>query len=453
MVRLSRAQQQERTRSAVLAAAREEFAEHTYAEAKVDRIAERAELTRGAVYSNFPSKRALYLAVLLDSIEQPAPTPATRNRIAAPAPSPIRPAPPVEPTSSLGPSPIGPTPDPVPSSGALGEALGAVARVWLERLPLVGDSPARGNLQLRSLTGVIDDGPGRAALAQVTRVEALLLGLALESCVARRMRPQRPRPQPARKVRLAAMVLTLLNGAGQLAESAPGVGDPFDVERTCEHLAGLDLADTWDRPLLAYVVPARPADEVWQPPTEAGDGFGLQGGDLADQLTGHDVDFDRDGVIVVLGTGRLGAAEEAIRAVRGTSPRGLSGGAVEPADDQVIVAVVTSDPAELGRLVRLRIGDLTGCLRQVFGPDAWPGIRIVLDDHAAIASAIGVEATDATEAAVRIQGGKIIARAEGRGAAHAAATAVQNHKTAVQDQKSAAQDRKTAAQGQQSVHE
>jgi AcrR family transcriptional regulator len=68
MVRLTRAQQQERTRAAVLAAARQEFTEHGYVDAKVDRIAERAELTRGAVYSNFPSKRALYLAVLFDLV-------------------------------------------------------------------------------------------------------------------------------------------------------------------------------------------------------------------------------------------------------------------------------------------------------------------------------------------------------------------------------------------------
>ncbi len=76
MVRLTRAQQQKRTRAAVLAAAVEEFAEHGYAEAKVDRIAARAELTRGAVYSNFPSKRSLYLAVLLDSLPDRA-TPGT----------------------------------------------------------------------------------------------------------------------------------------------------------------------------------------------------------------------------------------------------------------------------------------------------------------------------------------------------------------------------------------
>src|SRR4051795_6090115 len=98
MVRLTRAQQQERTRAAVLAAAEEEFAERGYRDAKVDRIAERAELTRGAVYSNFPGKRALYFAVLADDAER--------------APRPERP---------------GRTPS---------EALGAFARAWLARLPL-----------------------------------------------------------------------------------------------------------------------------------------------------------------------------------------------------------------------------------------------------------------------------------------------------------------------------
>ncbi|MHC5909126.1 TetR family transcriptional regulator, partial [Streptomyces sp. S6] len=70
MARLTRAQQQERTRAAVLVAARREFTEHGYAEAKIDRIAERADLTRGAVYSNFSGKRALYLAVLADDAEK-----------------------------------------------------------------------------------------------------------------------------------------------------------------------------------------------------------------------------------------------------------------------------------------------------------------------------------------------------------------------------------------------
>jgi len=356
MVRLTRAQQQERTRAAVLGAAREEFAQHVYVEAKVDRIAERAELTRGAVYSNFPSKRALYLAVLVDLIEH-----ADSDEV---------------PSSSPGPA----------------EALGAFARVWLERLPLVDDTPAGGHLQLRSLTGVVDDEPARIALAQIIRLEALLLALALESRVPHRT-------GQVRRVRLAELVLTLLSGSGHLADTAPGFADPFDVAYACEHLAGIGLADTWDPPHLLHVHPARPCQDTWTPPTQ-----------LPDQITGRLVRFDADGVIAVLGTNRLAAAEEAIRAARSS--------------DRVTVALVTSDPAEIGGLVRLGISDLTGCLRRVFAPDAWPRLHLVLDDRALLASAIGVpDADDATEAAVRIQEGKIVARARGRGAAHAAATA------------------------------
>ena len=360
MVRLTRAQQQERTRAAVLAAAREEFAERGYANAKVDRIAERADLTRGAVYSNFPSKRAVYLAVLLDSIERGDDS--------------------IEDTDAVE----------APSSAGPGGAMGAFARVWLERLPLTSDTPGSGNLRVRSLAGVFDDEPGRTALAQVTRLEALLLALALE------VRTPRPSGR-VRRVRLAELLVTLLNGAGRLAETAPGFSDPFDVALACQHLAGLDLADTWDPPHLPFVTPAQRVDEDWRPPEG-----------MLDQLTGRGAD-GADGVIAVLGTGRLGAAEEAVRAAR--------------PGDQVTVAVVTGDAAEIGRLVRLRIGDFTECLRRVFGPDAWPGLRLVIDDRATVASAIGVRDLDDTEAAVRVRAGKIVARAYGSGAAHAVATA------------------------------
>jgi AcrR family transcriptional regulator len=322
----------------------------------VDRIAERAELTRGAVYSNFPSKRAVYLAVLVDMVQRPG-----SGQVAAASPGPA-------------------------------EALGAFARAWLERLPLVDDTPAGGRLQLRSLAGVLDDEPARTALTQVTRLEALLLALALEA--------RGPRHRgPVRRVRLAELVLTLLNGSGHLAERAPGFGDPFDVARACEHLTGIDLSDTWDPPHLPYVAPARPSQDRWAPPAE-----------LPDQITGRRAGFDAGGVVAVLGTSRLEAAEEAVRAAR--------------PGDRVTVAVVTSDPAELGRLVLLRIGDLTGCLRRAFAPDAWPRLQLVLDDRTLLASAIGLPgADDATEAAVRIRNGRIAARAEGRGAAHAAAAA------------------------------
>jgi AcrR family transcriptional regulator len=339
MARLTRVQRQEHTRAAVLAAARAEFAEYGYASAKVDRIAERAEMTRGAVYSNFPSKRALYLAVLAER------------------------------------SPAGQVPLSSPPSVAA--ALGAFARVWLERLPLAGDPPAVGRLQLRSLFGVLTDEPGRAALAQVVRLEALLLAVALESLP----------PRHARRVRLAELVLTLLHGSAALAETAPGFGDPFDVAAACEHLAAIDLPDTWDPPHLAYVPRARPGNEAWTPP-----------------LTG----LDADGVLVVLGAGRLAAAEEAVRAAR--------------PGDRVTVVVVTGDPAEIGRLVRLRIDDLLAGLRRVFA--GFPCLRVVHDDRALVATALGLpDAGDQTEAAIRIRDGRVVARAEGRGAAHAAATA------------------------------
>jgi AcrR family transcriptional regulator len=354
MVRLTRAQQQERTRAAVLAASQQEFAEHGYGEAKVDRIAERAELTRGAVYSNFPSKRALYLAVLVDLVERSASGPVPRTSPASPA-----------------------------------EALGSFARVWLERLPLLDDSPASGLLQLRSLSGVLDGEAARTALAQVIRLEALLLALLLESGLPRR----------TRRVRLAEMVLTLLNGSAGLTEAAPRFGDPFDVARTCEHLAGVDLADRWNPPHLPLVPAAKSCDDPWIPPPAP-----------RDQIGGRPIGLDADGVIAVLGAGRLAAAEEAVRAARPS--------------DRVTVVVVTSDPAEIGRLVRLRVTDLTACLRRVFAADDWPSLRLVHDDHAEIAAAVGLTgASDETEAAVRIQGGNIVARAEGRGAAHAAAIA------------------------------
>ncbi|MCT2586450.1 TetR/AcrR family transcriptional regulator [Actinophytocola gossypii] len=360
MVRLTRAQQQERTRASVLAAARTEFTEHGYGPAKVDRIAERAELTRGAVYSNFPSKRALYLAVLIDLVENAA----------AGAPS----TPPRSPV----------------------DALGGFARAWLERLPLADDTTSGGRLRLRSLDGVLDDGHGREVLAQIVRLETLLLAIALESC-------EPARAEPVRRVRLAALVLTLLDGASRLAETAPGSIDPFDVARACQHLAGIDLADAWAPPHLPYVAPARPCRDTWDPP----DG-------LADRISGNPVHLGADGLVTVLGAGRLGAAEEAVRSA--------------PSGEQVTVVVVVRDPAETGRLVRLRIADLTGCLRRVFPTAALPPLRLLLDEHGTVAAALGIpvpddEADDETEAAVRVRDGAIVARAHGRGAAHAAATA------------------------------
>lgn len=352
MPRLTRAQQQERTRRSVLVAARQEFAEHGFAAAKVDRVAERAELTRGAVYSNFAGKRALYLAVLVDVVER------AREQTGPPAVPP----------------------------GSTGAALAEFARVWLERLPFVGDAPGSGHLQLRSLSGVVEDGPAREALAELVRFEALLLGLALEA----------RRPGAGRRVRTAGLALTLLAGAAAVAENAPGVGDPFDLVRAAEHLAGIAIVDDDRPPHLDHVVAAEAADLPWDPPHG-----------LVDEISGRPADPGRDGVVVALGVHRLAAAEETLRAAR--------------LRDEVTVAVVTDDPAELGRLARLRIVDLVGCLRRVFAPADLPRIRVVLDDGA-VATAIGADPVGSrTEIAVRVRGGRIVARAGGFGAGHAVA--------------------------------
>ncbi|MDQ0957488.1 AcrR family transcriptional regulator [Streptomyces sp. B4I13] len=375
MVRLTRAQQQERTRAAVLTAAKAEFTERGYATAKVDGIAERAELTRGAVYSNFPSKRALYLAVLIDMVERAA---AAEHGTAD-----------------------GIRPSAAPQAGgrphartSTAEALGAFARIRLERLPLAGQGPSAGRAHLGSLTEVLDDEPIRAAFGQVTRLEALLLALALETSDSRACADT----PPARQVRRAQLVLRLLDGPGASADPALGFGDPFDIAQACAHLGGLPLADTWNPPHLPYVPPARACRDRWEPPRE-----------LRDLLSGRMVGVTGDGVITVLGTHRLEAAEEAVRSAR--------------AGDLITVAVTTSAPAETGRLVQLRIGDFARCLERAFDPDDRPGLRVVLDERGLLASAVGVpDADDTTEYAVRVRHDTIVTRAQGPGAAHAAAT-------------------------------
>lgn len=410
MVRLSRVQQQERTRASLLAAAVDEFTEHGYAYAKIDRIAARAELTRGAVYANFPSKRALYLAVLLGS--------AVAERAAVSLSAPGRPGDPVD----------------------LVAGAEAFARVWLERLPLWGDTAAVGKLTSRSLTGVFDDEPGRAALAGLTGLEGLLLALALESCTVPGAKPRgraagarargtggRTRAAGARaldpgaraldgsgaldedgrvrgadglvpdtgsRVRLARLVLTLLHGASHLAESAPGFGDPFDVALACRQLAEADEGGVWDPPHLAYAVEGQPGHDAWTPPTG-----------LTDLITGRPARLRGNGLLVVLGAARLDAAEEAIRSARPGEP--------------VTLAIVTGDAREIGALVRLRITDFAASLGRVFGP---PSLRVVVDDQAAVASAVGAGTADDTEAAFRLASGRITFRAAGRGAGYAAGT-------------------------------
>lgn len=106
-------------------------------------------------------------------------------------------------------------------------------------------------------------------------------------------------------------------------------------------------------------------------------------------------------MVVVLGVGRLSAAEQAMSSAR--------------PGDKLTFVVVTGDPAETGRLARLRIIDLIACLRRVVAPEELQRPRIVFDDTGTVPAAIGWDPVDdSTEVAIR-------ARADGRGAGHAVA--------------------------------
>ena len=62
-MRLTRAESKQRTRDTVLAAARDVFARDGFHGATLERVAEEAGFTKGAVYSAFASKADLFLAV------------------------------------------------------------------------------------------------------------------------------------------------------------------------------------------------------------------------------------------------------------------------------------------------------------------------------------------------------------------------------------------------------
>ncbi len=354
---LTRAAMQERNRAKVLAAARDVFAERGFRDAKIDGIAERAELTRGAVYSNFPGKRALYFAVLADDAER--------------APEP---------------------PHPEPGATAR-QALGAFARAWVARLPLATEEQQHGaaRLGMDLLPEVLADEQTRRPFAQLMKLDAILLGLALE-----RLHP--PKRPGGRLVQVAEVALTTLQGTSQMAAAAPGFVDPFNVISACEQLADLDLGDVWQPPHIPHIPQARPANQPWSPPP------------ATDAVRGQPARLTGDGVVAILGFHRLAAAEEALRAA--------------PPGADVTAFLVTSAPDELAPLARLAIADLRAGLHQAFPPSAWPRLQVVFDESGALAAAAGVPAvSDATETAVRIAAGRVVARADGFGACHAAASA------------------------------
>lgn len=418
MARLTRAESRELNRARILTAACEEFTERGFREAKVDEIAERAGLTRGAVYSNFPGKRALYFAVLADLVsrvpEPPSPPPGGTVRealgtfarvwLSPPLPAGDRwPDTPLG-AAQFGTDPLGTAPTGAGSLGAspLGmDPLGA-AQIGAGSLgvgPTGTDSPGAAPLRMNSLgtdplgadlmPQILAEESTRRSFAQLAEVEAILLGLGLEGV-------RGPVTPGWRLVRLAGIVLTALRGASQMADLAPGLVETYDMVSACEKLADLDLNDGWSPPAAYPAV--RPADMPWAPPP------------ALEAMLGTSVDLGADGVVVLLGLHRLATLEDVVRAAApGTA---------------VTAVVVTGDPDELDPLVRLTLRGLGNRMRHVVPPSAWPGVRIVCDAAGLVAGAAGLSrADDTTESAVRVVAGRIVARADGAGAGHALAAA------------------------------
>lgn len=70
MARLTREQSRQRTRERLLDAAQEVFAREGYSAASCEQIAEHAEFSKGAIYSNFAGKEALFLELLARNMDR-----------------------------------------------------------------------------------------------------------------------------------------------------------------------------------------------------------------------------------------------------------------------------------------------------------------------------------------------------------------------------------------------
>ncbi|MFI6600747.1 TetR/AcrR family transcriptional regulator [Nonomuraea sp. NPDC050536] len=435
MARLTRAETQERNRARVLAAAKEEFAARGYREARIDAIAEAAGLTRGGVYSNFPSKRALYFAVLAHLATPHPASPTARSEpgtgsergteVAGHADTTVR--------GERG-SEVAGHGDLTAWGGrgveggrgrdsmaGVRDAVGAFARWWVGGLPLA-TAESEAWLGIDLVGEVLADERTRRVYGQLLKLDALLLGLAMErvrvlgTAAERLERVRQPAVPHGRLVRVAEAVLTTLHGARQLAAAATGFVEPFDVITGCERLVGVELDTGWAPAHLPWAPPARPVDERWSPPPAVdvvhAESAYLGGPEAPPgrRAAGPSVGGEYEEVVVVVGLQRVEAVEEAVRAV----PPGVG----------VTAVLVTSDPAEFGPLARLVVGEVCVGVRQAFPREAWPALQVVFDEPGTVAAAAGVTAvSDETEVAIRVRAGRIVARAEGRGAAHAAASA------------------------------
>ncbi|GAA2316419.1 TetR/AcrR family transcriptional regulator [Nonomuraea roseoviolacea subsp. roseoviolacea] len=392
---MTRAESQERNRARILAAAHDEFAERGFRDVKIDDIAERAGLTRGAVYSNFPGKRALFFSVLADAYDVGRGGGLRGEEGAGPLLDEGRDGRPQGEEGAgglVGEGRGGSRPGAEPRGGDVGWVLGAVARAWLD-----DPVPAGAMAVWREVVPQVQGEEGsRLAFAELMTLYATLLGLAMERLDGR---PGR------RMVRPATAALTLLQGASQRAALAAhpatrsrtvsAAREEEDVVRACERLARLDPGPAPLFPVLT--LKPYSVDAPWAPPP------------AVDALRGDPLALDGDGLVVFLGLRRLSALEDVVRAA--------------PAALPITLVAVMSDPGEHGPLARFALARMGAHLRAAVPAGGWPDVRIVCDESGRVAAAAGLPSVDdMTETAVRVSGGRLVRRADGRGAGYALAS-------------------------------
>lgn len=344
-----RAERQMRNRERILDAAREEFAQVGYRDAKINSIAARAELTRGAVYSNFPSKRSLGLTVAADVLT-------------------------VKPPST-------------PTATSRDQAVVSLAQAWLARLPTGshGDASQVEHLTSDLYAEIRQDQDLRDACAALLQLDAIILARALEQFDG----------SGERAVRAASALLTVLHSTDSLSASAPGFIDPFTTVATCKALATTDFDDRWTPPHESIVPATRTIDHAWEPPT-----------DVTDLVTNTPMEWEKDGVVAILGLRQAAGIEQAVRAV--------------PDGHSLSLVLVTDDPAERTPLARLVLSEVLEALRSSVPCEALTGLSVVLDHDGTIARAAGLRtATDDTHIALRVKNRRVIEQAEGPAACHA----------------------------------
>jgi AcrR family transcriptional regulator len=255
----TRADAQIINRQKLLHAAREEFIAKGFDAVKLEEVAARANLTRGAVYSNFANKRALYFEVLVDVARQ------------APGPRPTA---------------IGDT--------TLVGAVNTLAKAWLGHLDDVdASSPAvlLGNDLLARIGGHEET---RRSVTRLMDLQGVLLGHSLEVL-------EPAAPEGTRRVRLAGLLMLNLMSASFVMSGAVTSVNKSDLVAACGSYVELEIKDRWMMPSTDARVCA--ADIPWQPPL------------AMDAVWDSPVDLRADGTVVFLGLDRLPAIDDVVRIV------------------------------------------------------------------------------------------------------------------------------------------